>query len=135
MSYHHMTAITISIYICDIGLFGRDDRVTLNFYGMRAYEVFTLDYQGYGGVKYIQDGVDLFFDLDDICRMGFDSYDIKGISDTKVMEEFQRRGNDKVYVNLDGVRQLYRRTDTHIPWSFVALAGGIREGLGERSGV
>lgn len=52
-----------------------------------------------------------YFDLDDICKLCFDSYDLHDVADTKVMSEFLHRDGDRYWVTVDGVRQLYRRIE------------------------
>lgn len=53
----------------------------------------------------------LIFDLDDICKLCFSSYDLHDVADTKVMSEFLHRDGDRYWVTVDGVRQLYRRIE------------------------
>jgi hypothetical protein len=53
----------------------------------------------------------LIFDLDDICKLCFSSYDLHDVADTKVMSEFLHRDGDRYWVTIDGVRQLYRRVE------------------------
>lgn len=50
-------------------------------------------------------------DLDDICRLCFDSYDLHDVADTKVMSEFLHREGGRYWTTIDGVRQLYRRVE------------------------
>lgn len=52
-----------------------------------------------------------YFDLDDICKLCFSSYDLHDVADTKVMSEFLHRDGDRYWVTVDGVRQLYRRIE------------------------
>lgn len=52
-----------------------------------------------------------YFDLDDICRLCFDSYDLHDVADTKVMSEFLHREGGRYWTEIDGVRQLYRRIE------------------------
>ena len=53
----------------------------------------------------------LLFDLDDICKLCFDSYDLHDVADTKVMSEFLHREGGRYWTTIDGVRQLYRRIE------------------------
>lgn len=53
----------------------------------------------------------IIFDLDDICKLCFSSYDLHDVADTKVMSEFLHRDGDRYWVTVDGVRQLYRRIE------------------------
>lgn len=53
----------------------------------------------------------LIFDLESICKLCFDTYDLHDVADTKVMSEFLRRYGDRYWVTIDGVRQLYRRVE------------------------
>lgn len=53
----------------------------------------------------------LIFDLDDICKLCFDSYDLHDVADTKVMSEFLHREGGRYWTTIDGVRQLYRRIE------------------------
>ena len=55
-----------------------------------------------------------YFDLDDICKLCFDSYDLHDVADTKVMSEFLHREGGRYWVTVDGVRQLYRRIEFDI---------------------
>lgn len=55
-----------------------------------------------------------YFDLDDICRLCFDSYDLHDVADTKVMSEFLHREGGRYWTTIDGVRQLYRRIEFDI---------------------
>lgn len=52
-----------------------------------------------------------YFDLDDICKLCFDSYDLHDVADTKVMSEFLHREGGRYWTTIDGVRQLYRRIE------------------------
>ena len=52
-----------------------------------------------------------YFDLDDICKLCFSSYDLHDVADTKVMSEFLHRDGDRYWVTVDGARQLYRRIE------------------------
>lgn len=52
-----------------------------------------------------------YFDLESICKLCFDTYDLHDVADTKVMSEFLRRYGDRYWVTIDGVRQLYRRVE------------------------
>lgn len=52
-----------------------------------------------------------YFDLDDICKLCFDSYDLHDVADTKVMGEFLHREGGRYWTAIDGVRQLYRRIE------------------------
>ena len=55
-----------------------------------------------------------YFDLDDICKLCFDSYDLHDVDDTKVMSEFLHREGGRYWTTIDGVRQLYRRIEFDI---------------------
>lgn len=55
-----------------------------------------------------------YFDLDDICKLCFDSYDLHDVADTKVMSEFLHREGGRYWTTIDGVRQLYRRIEFDI---------------------
>lgn len=69
----------------------------------------TLIYYTRGGVC---DGtLASYFDLESICKLCFDTYDLHDVADTKVMSEFLRRYGDRYWVTIDGVRQLYRRVE------------------------
>lgn len=52
-----------------------------------------------------------YFDLDDICKLCFDSYDLHDVADTKIMSEFLHREGGRYWTEIDGVRQLYRRIE------------------------
>ena len=52
-----------------------------------------------------------YFDLDDICKLCFDSYDLHDVADIKVMSEFLHREGGRYWTTIDGVRQLYRRIE------------------------
>lgn len=52
-----------------------------------------------------------YFDLDDICKLCFGSYDLHDVADTKVMSESLRRDGNRYWTTIDGVRQLYRRIE------------------------
>lgn len=56
-------------------------------------------------------GLKTIGDLDDICRLCFDSYDLHDVADTKVMSEFLHREGGRYWTTIDGVRQLYRRIE------------------------
>lgn len=55
-----------------------------------------------------------YFDLDDICKLCFSSYDLHDVADTKVMSEFLHREGGRYWTTIDGVRQLYRRIEFDI---------------------
>ena len=44
-----------------------------------------------------------YFDLDDICKLCFDSYDLHDVADTKVMSEFLRRDWNRYWTTIDGL--------------------------------
>lgn len=44
-----------------------------------------------------------YFDLDDICKLCFSSYDLHDVADTKVMSEFLHRDGDRYWVTVDGL--------------------------------
>lgn len=44
-----------------------------------------------------------YFDLDDICKLCFDSYDLHDVADTKVMSEFLRREGGRYWATIDGL--------------------------------
>lgn len=52
-----------------------------------------------------------YFDLESICKLCFDTYDLHDVVDTKVMSEFLHREGGRFWTTLDGVRQLYRRVE------------------------
>lgn len=52
-----------------------------------------------------------YFDLDDICKLCFSSYDLHDVADSKVMSEFLHREGGRYWTTIDGVRQLYRRIE------------------------
>lgn len=66
----------------------------------------------------------LIFDLDDICKLCFDSYDLHDVADTKVMSEFLHREGGRYWTTIDGVRQLYRRIECKMCFEVI---GKLRE--------
>lgn len=44
-----------------------------------------------------------YFDLDDICKLCFSSYDLHDVADTKVMSEFLHRDGDRYWTTIDGL--------------------------------
>ena len=60
-----------------------------------------------------------YFDLDDICKLCFDSYDLHDVADTKVMSEFLHREGGRYWTEIDGVRQLYRRIECKMSFEVI----------------
>lgn len=67
----------------------------------------------------------LIFDLDDICKLCFSSYDLHDVADTKVMSEFLHRDGDRYWVTVDGVRQLYRRVECKMCFEVIEKLRGL----------
>lgn len=67
----------------------------------------------------------LIFDLDDICKLCFSSYDLHDVADTKVMGEFLHRDGDRYWVTVDGVRQLYRRVECKMCFEVIEKLRGL----------
>lgn len=65
-----------------------------------------------------------YFDLDDICKLCFSSYDLHDVADTKVMSEFLHREGGRYWTTIDGVRQLYRRIECKMCFEVI---GKLRE--------
>lgn len=66
-----------------------------------------------------------YFDLDDICKLCFDSYDLHDVADTKVMSEFLHREGGRYWVTIDGVRQLYRRIECEMCFEVIEKLRGL----------
>ena len=66
-----------------------------------------------------------YFDLDDICKLCFSSYDLHDVADTKVMSEFLHRDGDRYWVTVDGVRQLYRRVECQMCFEVIEKLRGL----------
>lgn len=58
-----------------------------------------------------------YFDLDDICKLCFDSYD--------VMSEFLHREGGRYWTTIDGVRQLYRRIECKMCFEVIEKLKGL----------
>lgn len=65
------------------------------------------------------------FDLDDICKLCFDSYDLHDVADTKVMSEFLHREGGRYWTTIDGVRQLYRRIECKMCFEVIEKLKGL----------
>lgn len=66
-----------------------------------------------------------YFDLDDICKLCFDSYDLHDVADTKVMSEFLHREGGRYWTTIDGVRQLYRRIECKMCFEVIEKLKGL----------
>lgn len=66
-----------------------------------------------------------YFDLDDICKLCFDSYDLHDVADTKVMSEFLHREGGRYWTTIDGVRQLYRRIECKMCFEVIEKLRGL----------
>lgn len=66
-----------------------------------------------------------YFDLDDICKLCFSSYDLHDVADTKVMSEFLHRDGDRYWTTIDGVRQLYRRIECKMCFEVIEKLRGL----------
>lgn len=66
-----------------------------------------------------------YFDLDDICKLCFGSYDLHDVADTKVMSEFLHREGGRYWVTVDGVRQLYRRIECKMCFEVIEKLRGL----------
>lgn len=64
-------------------------------------------------------------DLDDICKLCFDSYDLHDVADTKVMSEFLHREGGRYWTTIDGVRQLYRRIECKMCFEVIEKLKGL----------
>lgn len=73
----------------------------------------------------IPDGRQIRFDLDDICKLCFDSYDLHDVADTKVMSEFLHREGGRYWTTIDGVRQLYRRIECKMCFEVIEKLKGL----------
>lgn len=67
----------------------------------------------------------LIFDLDDICKLCFGSYDLHDVADTKVMSEFLHREGGRYWTTIDGVRQLYRRIECKMCFEVIEKLRGL----------
>lgn len=67
----------------------------------------------------------LIFDLDDICKLCFSSYDLHDVADTKVMSEFLHRDGNRYWTTIDGVRQLYRRIECKMCFEVIEKLRGL----------
>lgn len=67
----------------------------------------------------------LIFDLDDICKLCFSSYDLHDVADTKVMSEFLHREGGRYWTTIDGVRQLYRRIECEMCFEVIEKLRGL----------
>lgn len=66
-----------------------------------------------------------YFDLDDICKLCFDSYDLHDVAGTKVMSEFLHREGGRYWTTIDGVRQLYRRIECKMCFEVIEKLKGL----------
>lgn len=66
-----------------------------------------------------------YFDLDDICKLCLDSYDLHDVADTKVMSEFLHREGGRYWTTIDGVRQLYRRIECKMCFEVIEKLRGL----------
>lgn len=83
-------------------------------------------YKGYRSViRCISYNKVTYFDLDDICKLCFDSYDLHDVADTKVMSEFLRREGGRYWTTIDGVRQLYRRIECKMCFEVIEKLRGL----------
>lgn len=81
------------------------------FFNMDKIEVFDVQIPDGRQISCISYNKVTYFDLDDICKLCFDSYDLHDVADTKVMSEFLHREGGRYWTTIDGVRQLYRRIE------------------------
>ncbi len=90
-------------------------------------------------VSYVLRDSSVCLDLVTVCDIGLDTYDINDVVDTKVMPEYQTRLGDDIYISLDGVRQLYRRPESRVPFAMIEdikdLERNIRQGIDKPSDV
>lgn len=84
---------------------------SLCFFNMEKINVFDVRIPDGRQIRCISYNEVTYFDLDDICKLCFDSYDLHDVADTKVMSEFLHRDGNRYWTTIDGVRQLYRRIE------------------------
>lgn len=84
---------------------------SLCFFNMEKINVFDVQVLDGRQIRCMSYNKVTYFDLDDICKLCFDSYDLHDVADTKVMSEFLHREGGRYWTEIDGVRQLYRRIE------------------------
>lgn len=92
---------------------------------MEKIDVFDVQIPDGGQISCLQIDKVTYFDLDDICKLCFGSYDLHDVADTKVMSEFLHRDGDCYWVTVDGVRQLYRRIECKMCFEVIEKLRGL----------
>lgn len=95
-----------------------------NFNNVEKIDVFDVQIPDGRQISCISYNKVTYFDLDDICKLCFDSYDLHDVADTKVMSEFLHREGGRYWTTIDGVRQLYRRIECKMCFEVI---GKLRE--------
>ena len=93
-------------------------------FNMEKIDVFDVQIPDGGQIRCISYNKVTYFDLDDICKLCFSSYDLHDVADTKVMSEFLHREGGRYWTTIDGVRQLYRRIECKMCFEVI---GKLRE--------
>lgn len=84
---------------------------SLCFFNMEKINVFDVQVPDGRQIRCMSYNKVTYFDLDDICKLCFDLYDLHDVADTKVMSEFLHREGGRYWTTIDGARQLYRRIE------------------------
>lgn len=92
---------------------------------MEKIDVFDVQIPDGGQIRCISYNKVTYFDLDDICKLCFDSYDLHDVADTKVMSEFLHREGGRYWTTIDGVRQLYRRIECKMCFEVIEKLKGL----------
>lgn len=98
---------------------------SLIFIMEKKLNIFDVQTPDGGQISCLQIDKVTYFDLESICKLCFDTYDLHDVADTKVMSEFLRRYGDRYWVTIDGVRQLYRRVECKMCFEVIEKLRGL----------